>query len=225
MNINETYKIVSYLVDKYQGTYLSPDDFNMVINMAQRQYLTSLVEDTGRPSNNPRPGNGQMSTSTVGETVGTFMTEATLTIASQLASMPADMYKTTGIRTADNNPVKWVSDEKIASYIKSSIDAPSDTNPIYYIVGGKYKFFPATLTTATLTYIRNPATMRWGNGTTLVYDPSVYNSVSNPNGSTQPEWGDADMNYIIYKAIGIIGINLKDGDLLRAAQMIKQEGQ
>lgn len=225
MNINEAYKIVSYLVDKYQGTYLSPDDFNMVINMAQRQFLTSLIDDSGYPSNNPRPGTGQLSALTIGETVGTFMKETTLSISSQLATMPADIYKMTSMKTTSNDHVRWVSDDRAASYINSAIDPPTLTEPIFYIVEGKYKFYPASLTSAVLTYIKNPATMRWGNGTTLVYDSSVYNSVSNPNGSTQPEWSDADMNYIIYKAIGIIGINLKDGDLLRAAQMIKQEGQ
>ena len=44
-------------------------------------------------------------------------------------------------------------------------------------------------------------------------------------GSVNPEWSDADMNEIIYIAVGLIGINLKDVDLVRAAQTIKNEGQ
>ena len=52
MTIDEVYKTVTYLVDKYQGTYLSPEDFNNIINMAQTQYLESIVDGTGNINSN-----------------------------------------------------------------------------------------------------------------------------------------------------------------------------
>jgi hypothetical protein len=53
----------------------------------------------------------------------------------------------------------------------------------------------------------------------LIWDPA--NSV--PAG-TALEWPESDLYEIIYRAIGIIGINLKDGDLMRASQLVKNDG-
>jgi hypothetical protein len=45
-----------------------------------------------------------------------------------------------------------------------------------------------------------------------------------PASNASLEWGDTDTYEIVYRAIGIIGINLKDGDLMRASQLIKNDG-
>jgi hypothetical protein len=220
MNINEVYKLVSYLVDKYQGTYLSPDDFNMVINMAQNQYMSFLIDDTGAPNRNPKNPVGMSTSAVVADTLSPFLTETTLTIVSQVANKPADIYKTVAVRTGDDNyPVRFVFGDRISSLIGNAIDAPTNTEPIYYEIGSTYKFYPSTLATAKLSYIRVPMTLKWAYTGALVFDPA--NSV--PAG-TALEWPDTDIYEIIYRAIGIIGINLKDGDLVRAAQLVKNDG-
>jgi hypothetical protein len=221
MNINEVYKLVSYLVDKYQGTYLSPDDFNMVINMAQNQYIGFLTEDTGSINRNPKNPVGMSTSAIVADALSTFLAESTVTITSQLATKPADLYKTVAIRTNDDNfAVRFVPGDRIASYIGNAIDAPTVTEPIYYELGSTFKFYPSTLSTAKLTYIKNPQTLKWAFTGALVYDPILSVPASNAN----LEWGETDVYEIIYRAIGIIGINLKDGDLMRASQLIKNDG-
>jgi len=162
MTIDEAYKIVSYLVDKYQGTYIAPDDFNMIINMAQHQYIESIVDGTGNiNSNNRKSPAGLIVNSSVSDRLSKFYTE----------------------------------------------------------------FFPSNVVAPVLGYIRQPNRMVWAYTGDLVYSASGGPSVIPTSGSAQPEWGDADMNEIIYIAIGLIGINLKDVDLVRAAQTIKNEGQ
>jgi hypothetical protein len=220
MNINEVYKLVSYLVDKYQGTYLSPDDFNAVINMAQNQYLSFLTDDTGGPNRNPKNPVGMSTSAIVSDTLSTFLTESTIFVTSQIATKPPDLYKTVSIRTNDDNyPVRFVASDRLSSYIGNAIDAPSNTEPIYYEIGSTYKVFPSTITSVNLTYIRVPMTLKWAYTGNLVWDTAN----SSPTG-TALEWGDTDVYEIIYRAIGIIGINLKDGDLMRAAQLVKNDG-
>jgi len=221
MNINEVYKLVSYLVDKYQGTYLSPDDFNMVINMAQIQYLAALTEDTGNPTRNPKNPTGMTSSATISDMISSFITEGNLTITSQVSNKPNDLYKTLAIRTSDDNyAVRFVPADRVASHIDNAIDPPSLTDPIYYELGSTFKFFPSTLSTAKITYVKNPQTLKWAYTGSLVYDAA--NSV--PANNAAIEWGDTDVYEIIYRAIGIIGINLKDGDLTAASRLIKNEG-
>jgi hypothetical protein len=221
MNINEVYKLVSYLVDKYQGTYLSPDDFNMVINMAQIQYLAALTEDTGNPTRNPKAPTGMATSATLVDMISSFITESTVTITSQLGPKPADLYKTVALRTTDDNyAVRFVPADRVASHIDNAIDPPSLTDPIYYEIGSNYKFFPSTLASAKLTYVKNPQTLKWAYTGNLSYDAA--NSV--PANNAALEWGDTDLYEIVYRAIGIIGINLKDGDLVSAARLIKNDG-
>ncbi len=221
MNINEVYKLVSYLVDKYQGTYLSPDDFNMVINMAQIQYLSYLTDDTGQLNRNPKSKPGTSNSAVIADTLSGFLVETNLSISSQLAAKPNDLYKTIAIRTTDDDyGVRFVAEDKIASYIDNAIDAPSTTSPIYYELGSNYKFYPSTLSTAKLTYVKNPQTLKWDYTGSLVYAPAT----SVPANNANLEWSNVDTYEIVYRALGIIGINLKDGDLVRAAQMVKTNG-
>jgi hypothetical protein len=192
----------------------------MVINMAQYQYLSFLADDTGGPNRNPKNPVGMSTSAVVADTLSGFLIESTLTITSQTASKPANLYKTVAIRTVDDDyAVRYVSEDKVSSFIGNAIDAPSNTEPIYYEIGSTYKFFPSTLATANLSYIRVPMTLKWAYTGALVFDPA--NSV--PAG-TALEWPDTDIYEIIYRAIGIIGINLKDGDLVRAAQLVKNDG-
>jgi hypothetical protein len=218
MNINEVYKIVSYLVDKYQGTYLSPDDFNMVINMAQRQYLNYMTEDgSGHKGMQMGRKIGTLITTPVVESLSKFMTETTLTVTSQIATQPANLYATVSVRTSDDTKiVRRITSDKLANYLSDPIDPPTITEPIYIEIGDTYKVYPNTVTTIKVGYIRVPVDMKWAYTGNLVYDQA---------NSVQPEWNDKDMEDIIYRAIGIIGINLKDNDLRTAAQIVKQQGE
>jgi hypothetical protein len=221
MNINEVYKLISYLVDKYQGTYLSPDDFNMVINMAQNQYLSFLTDDTGNPNRNSKNPVGMSTSAIVADTLSSFLTESTIAVASQLATKPADLYKTVAIRTTDDDySVRFVASDRVASYVGNAIDAPTTTEPIYYELGPNYKIYPSALASIKVTYIKTPQSLKWAYTGALVYDAA--NSV--PANNAALEWGDTDVYEIIYRAVGVIGINLKDGDLMRAAQLVKNDG-
>lgn len=232
MDINQVYKIVSYLVDKYQGTYISPDDFNMVINMAQRQYLNYLTEDgSGHKGMQAGRKQGTLITTPVVESLSAFVTDALIAQnepTGQFFTQPADLYTTISIQ-GEFLPVKEarrITQDKWVSALLDPIDPPTQSNPAYVEFGNTYKFQPLLAgLRIRVTYIRTPKDMRWGNSSTLVYDSSVYDPVSNPNGSTQPEWNVKDMEDIIYRAIGIIGINLKDNDLRMAAQLVKQQGE
>ena len=218
MSINEVYKIVSYLVDKYQGTYISPDDFNMVINMAQRQYLNYMTEDgSGHRGMQMGRKMGTLITTPVVESLSKFMTEATLTVTSQIANQPSNLYTTVSVRTSDDTKVvRRITEDKLANYLSDPIDPPTTTEPVYIEIGDTYKVYPSSVSSIKIGYVRLPVDMKWAYTGNLVYD--IGNSV-------QPEWNEKDMEDIIYRAIGIIGINLKDNDLRMAAQMVKQQGE
>lgn len=232
MTIDEAYKIVTYLVDKYQGAYIAPDDFNMIINMAQNQYIESIVDGTGNiNSNNRNSPEGLITNSAVSDKLSKFYTEASLAVSTTpgatlgTAPKPTVMWSATSLRTSANRPIKKVFDDNLATHLTNPIDAPTVSDPIYIEVGNTFRFFPSNVVAPILGYIRTPNRMVWAYTGDLVYSANGGPSVIPTSGSVQPEWGDADMNEIIYIAVGLIGINLKDVDLIRASQTIKNEGQ
>lgn len=231
MTIDEVYKIVTYLVDKYQGAYIAPDDFNMIINMAQTQYIDALTDRNGNiNSNNPKSPTGLIVNSSVSDKLSKFYTEVNLNATLGIITKPTDSFIITSVRTSVNRPVKKVFDDNLATHLTNPIDAPTTADPIYMETGNNIKLFPSVNNSIILGYIRNPNDMVWAYYDDLVHLPQGASVPSGKTlipsgGSKNPEWGDAEMNDIIYRAIGIIGINLKDVDLVRAAQTIKNEGQ
>lgn len=230
MNINEVYKIVTYLVDKYQGTYVSPDDFNMIINMAQRQYLNYMTEDgSGHMGMRLGRKSGMLITTPVVESLAIFIKESTLTVTSQIATQPADLYATVSVRTSnDLKGIRRITEDKIAEILSDPIDPPTVTDPVYTEIGNTYKIYPSAVSSIKVGYIKLPNTMVWAYK--IVSGQPVYQEAADPaaipaTGSVQPEWNEKDMEDIIYRAIGIIGISLKDGDLQRAAQTVKTQGE
>jgi hypothetical protein len=237
MNINEIYKTVAYMVDKFQGTYLSPDDFNLAVNAAQRQYLNFLTGETAEFNQGVRrtAAGGFSNDVTTGGSLSNFLKESDLTITSQLSPQPTDFYKISAMRTTDNDyPVRRVGADKIYAYVNNPIDAPTASDPIYTEIGLNFKFWPSTLATAKIVYFKKPADAVWAyyvdDSGNAVYVPTGGTVPSGKTlipstGSVQLEWPENDHMDIIYRTLGIIGINLKDGDLIRVSQTVKNDGQ
>ncbi len=231
MTIDKVYKIVTYLVDKHQGTYIAPEDFNTIINMAQYQYLESMIDKTGNVnSNNRNSPTGMIVNSSISDKLSKLYVEESLNLTSGVAGKPNGMWTATSLRTSTNRPIKKVFDDNLATNLSNPIDSPTVADPIYMEVANGFKFYPSNAGSPVLGYIRTPIEMVWAYYDDLVHLPQ---GVATPagkvlipsGGSKDPEWGVSDMNEIIYIAIGIMGIPLKDVDLIRASQTIKNEGQ
>ena len=206
------------MVDKYQGAYLSPDDFNMAVNAAQKQYLNFLTGETAEFNQGTRrPSGGFSNDVTTGGSLSNFLKESDLSITAQLAGQPSDFYKISAMRTIDNDyAIKRVGADKVYAYVNNPIDNPTSVDPIYTEIGTNFKFWPSSLASAKIVYFRKPSDVKWAYTGDLVYDAA---------NSVQLEWPENDHMDIVYRTLGIVGINLKDGDLIRISQTVKNDGQ
>jgi hypothetical protein len=106
-----------------------------------------------------------------------LITETTLSISGTgIASYPSDYVQADAMRTSAFARVRFVQQDSLYSYYNSTID-PIATNPIYLIEPSGFKFYPITLASAVLTYIKNAPEMIWGycldaNGR-QVYNPTA----------------------------------------------------
>jgi len=231
MNVNDMYRICQFAVNKAQNGYLTPSDFNLVINQAQISYQDYLLGEFqqyqyGRPQARINYSQNE----NIRQRLTPLITEATLTINSSTGESPypSDYLQTDSIITSDFERVRYVTQDRLYSYYNSEID-PVATNPIYLIEPNKFQFYPKTLGTAVLTYVKNAPDIVWAYTTVSgrpVYAPTQTGSGVTPTtGTVQPVWDDVDLLEIITRALKLIGLNLQDGMVAQYANQITQTGQ
>lgn len=222
-NIDDVYRIVTYAVGKnLQQGYVSPSDFNLVINQAQKSYASYLLGNfqqyqPGRPQARVEFGQN----SVVRQRLTPIIYGANLTIDSTgFSPYPGDYLQQDAMWSFYGyNRIREVQQQYFYSIYNSVID-PVASWPVYMLEWDGFRFFPNTLGQAKLSYVRNPPDMIWGY-TLNVNGVPVYN----PATSTQPVWDDASILEIIVRALRIIGVNLQYNDVNAYANEIKQVGQ
>lgn len=231
MNVNDMYRICQFAVNKAQNGYLTPSDFNLVINQAQTSYQDYLLGEFqqyqyGRPQARINYSQNE----NIRQRLTPLITEATLTINGSTGESPypADYVQTDAIITSDFKRVRYVQQDSLYSYYNSEID-PIATNPVYLIEPDKFQFYPKTLGSAILTYVKNAPDIVWAYTTVSgrpVYAPTQTGvGVTPTTGTVQPVWDDVDLLEIITRALKLIGLNLQDGMVAQYANQITQTGQ
>jgi hypothetical protein len=225
------YEEVQFLCNKYHHGYVAPDEFVSTFNTAQRIFINRILGQVqeyqpGRPV--ARTG-GHM-TQVVEEKLAPFTKRVTATFlneVSRIKDIYPDFIKLLSLNTEDGTRVRRIKHEQIHSALKSAIDPPSSSNPYYYEYDEGFRILSGTddLDTMIMTYIRKPADITWPYEMSVGNIPT-YNQNGPFGGALQnPEWRDQEINEIIFIQLGLIGINLKDGDLIRVSQLAKQQGE
>ena len=224
------YRICQFAVNKAQNGYLTPSEFNLVINQAQVSYQDYLLGEFqqyqyGRPQARITYSQNE----NIRQRLTPLITEATLTINSTTGESPypADYVQADTVITTDFKRVRYVQQDSLYSYYNSEID-PVATNPVYLIEPSKFQFYPKNLGTAILTYVKDAPEIVWAY--TIVSGRPVYSSAGGlsvipTTGSAQPVWDNVDLLEIITRALKLIGLNLQDGMVEQYANQITQTGQ
>lgn len=225
MNVNQVYQIMVYAVakNKSQG-YISPDDFNNVLMpVGQKSYQDYLLGEyqkyqVRRPIAVVEFGQNER----IRESLAPLIYSAVLApnTTTGIASFPSDYEYTDnmwGLYGFYN--IKFIQQDRLDSYIRSTID-PIAENPVYLIQHEGFHFFPESIGSARMSYVRTAPPIFWG------YDLDgngrpVYNAAL----SQQPVWSDTDIYQIIVRALALVGVNLQLGIVMQYANDIKNNGQ
>ncbi len=221
--VDDVYQIVTYSVGKnLQQGYVSPADFNLVINQAQKSYASYLLGNfqqyqPGRPQARVEFGQNTV----VRQRLTPIIYGYNLSVdPSGFSPYPGDYLQQDAMWSFYGyNRVREVQQQYFYSIYNSVID-PVGSWPVYMLEYDGFRFFPNNINRAKLSYVRNPPDMIWGytlNGNGI--------PVYNPASSTQPVWDDASILEIIVRALRIIGVNLQYNDVNAYANEIKQIGQ
>jgi hypothetical protein len=221
MNVNEVYKLIDFIVNKSQNGYVSPDEFNLIINQAQVSYMDYLAGQfqqyqAGRPIPTVQWGNNE----TTRQRVTPFIYNDLLSVDSQgFAAYPYGFLITDTMWTGVYGKVKFVQQDYLSNYLNSRI-TPVATNPIYLIEREGFRFYPNDITQARISYIRQPNEIVFG----YTLDSNGL-PIYNPATSVDPEWQELDLLEIISRALRMIGVNLQSGLISQYANEITKTGQ
>lgn len=224
MNVNTVYKIWIYCLNKNnQQGYASPDDFNLLINQGATSFLDYLLGEFqsyayGKPLSKVQFG---MNEQVRQRLTPLIQKPVTLTVDNTgFAAYPDDYQQMDAIYdSTGNNRIRYVPQQKKYSYINSQID-PVATNPIYLIIDQGFQFYPITIGSALLSYVKTPPTIVWNFNLDSNGLPE-YTSV----GSVDPVFYDVDMLEIIARALSFAGLNLSLPQVEQYAQSIIKGGQ
>lgn len=236
MTIDEVYRFINFIVKKSNaGGYVTPSEFNLLINRAQIQYFNKLYgNQNDYRYDRPVPKISYAVTEKISNSLSPFLSDkTTVTIdVNGQCTTPTDMIQMVAVtKEATGKPeceITRVEQDRIANNLSSYYDAPDAEFPIYAQLRTKLQFYPKNLASASIIYLKKPTDMVWAYTTVSgrpVYAPTLTGSTVTPNtGTVQPQWEDVDMNEIMYLALSYIGVNLKDPEVSQFANMKTQTG-
>ena len=225
------YRICQFAINKAQNGYLTPSEFNLIINQAQVSYQDYLLGEFQQYQYGRAQARINYSQNeNIRQRLSPLITEATLTIDANSgeAIYPNDYVQADAVRTTLFKRVRFVQQDSLYSYYNSEVD-PIATNPIYLIERTGFQFYPKTLGTALLTYVKDAPTIVWAYTTVSgrpVYAPTETGAGVTPvTGTIQPVWDNVDLLEIIARALKLVGVNLQAGQVEQYANQVTQQGQ
>lgn len=222
MTVDFCYSLMNFLINKNQDGYLSPEQFNTIINQAQNSYMDYMLGEFQQyqyKQAQPRVGYSQNQNTRQRLTPIIYGYNLNIDVTG-FSPYPGNFQQVDAMWSMYGfSRIRYVEQERLYSTVNSSID-PVATNPIYLIEDNGFRFYPITTGQAKLSYVRTPNTIIWGytldiNGRP-VYDPAT---------SSDPEWYDTDMLEIISRALRMVGLNLQSNEISQYANEISKGGQ
>lgn len=206
MTISQIHDWVNFLTDKAQGSYFSIEEIDNALDRAQMQYfntqysayaLAQKLQDSLSPFKSKY----------------TFLTSDT---AEGLMSMPSDyLYLLGGQITImegehiRHKPLKILSEDEISYRLDSQLRPVTASKPVATMAGKVsgitlIQLYPKQPMAGEVYYLRRPKAPVFG------YDINGRETTYNSATSTQMEWGESDLNGIMIRAIGLLGISVSD---------------
>lgn len=218
MNINEGYRFVQFLANQTQSGNIKPNDFNLASERAQIQLFYTERQKW-------------QDTQIITDALSPFLTNVVLPVAlNGQVLYPSDYAGTSSVRhiyylksSTANNPksiavtVDEMNDNAIGDVISSQIVMPTKRYPRIAYYSNYMQIYPRDLGSIDFTYLREPQKPVWGYN--IVNNNPVYNAAN----SFDWEFLDQYHNAIVMIICEFLGMNIREADVVQAAEQFKGE--
>jgi len=215
VNIDTVYQKVLNFANKEQRGYITPQEFNLFADQAQKeifeQYFYELNQFARAPGNSSEYSD---ITDNINEKIAVFETTG---ISTNLAS---NLYRLGTVSVAGRE-VEEVQPNDLMYMNNSAISKPTSDRRVYVRTGGNAIEVSPLLPnnnlivpTVNYTYTRQPFKPSWGYvvvNSKAMHDPS-------PNKTTNFELHASDEGELVYKILKYAGLSMKRDDIARGGQ-------
>ena len=213
VNINDVYQKVLTLANKEQRGYITPQEFNLLADKAQKEIIDQYFYDInqfGRIYGNTTEYSDMLEL--LDEKLSMLKESDTITVSNGFFTVDRNEVYRIGSITYDNNtevePVNY-NEHKLRNL--SALTKPTLSRPVYVNQNNKINIFPNTITSIIMSYVKVPATPQWGYVT--ANNKPLYNSTT----STDFELHPVEESELVYKILTFAGIAIEKPGLTQLA--------
>jgi len=217
VNIDDVYQKVLAFANKEQRGYITPQEFNLFANQAQREIFEQYFYDLNQFSR-IHGDSGEYSdiVHNINEKIAIFERTSGFTSGSFNGSAN-DLYRLGTViynhSTLGSIEVEEVQQNEILYINASPLTRPTLNKPVYVrISGADISVFPSSITNVICTYVRPPKLPKWGYfviGNKALYDV----------GSTIDfDLHQSEESELVYKILKLAGLSMRKDDIAKGGQ-------
>lgn len=215
--VNQLHSLTYYIAAKQLTAFPSPDEWNQYAVLANMDLYNYYQDEREKMLLSVKSG----SEIYVPEVLSTYVVnEYLMSPCTQTPSIPLNLAYSIAYKTpvnSINSTIKKVDYNKLETYLNSTIDAPTASNPIYVELSDNFMVYPLITNPTFLSYYRYPVAPMWNY--TVVNGAPTYTSV----GSVDFEWEQSEIWRLTTRILGYMGISIRDGELMQYSEQMKNE--
>mgnify|MGYP003143293000 FL=1 len=229
--IDLIYKTLLTIINKENQGYVSPTEYNLMLNNVQQEIFRSYFEDENADKNRENRGLTNRGYSHLSFNQRQRITKfaETSTIPASISGnapfssigLPEDLYfiEHDGVSTTAGKILDEVERNSIIRMLGTEV-APTVLYPVYENYAISLRVYPAAISSIDLRYIRTPKMPNW----TYFVLPSG-GEVFNPSDVSfqDVELHDSEFTNIVLRLLSYFSINLREGEVVQIAETLKDK--
>tara|TARA_R100001510_G_scaffold2746_1_gene2113 strand:+ start:53 stop:757 length:705 start_codon:yes stop_codon:yes gene_type:complete len=228
VNINSVYQKVLALSNKEQRGYITPQEFNLLADMAQNDIYENYFHQARNSNAKIKDDDTYTDTLEMIEAkLSPFIkVQANTTVNSGILTLPTDIYKLINIKRGVSiitEVTKKEEDYILGFTLQNNALYPNTDRPIYSRRSAKTILItpsPTNGSSIEVTYYREPATPSWAY--VVVNDKPLYNS----SNTVDFELASSEEEHLVSRILLLAGGAIKQPDLSQgAASLLQQRNQ
>jgi|TARA_R100001463_G_scaffold96675_1_gene151145 hypothetical protein len=213
VNIDTVYQKVLALANKEQRGYITPQEFNLFADKAQKEIIDQYFYDInqfGRTPGNSTEYSDMLEL--LDEKLSALKDSSTETVTNGSFQLGVDVYRIGSIIDGDIEiePINY-NEHKLRNL--SPLTKPTLSRPVYVNTSNTINVYPNSITSVFLSYIKKPTKPQWGY--VVVNDKPLYNSDSNV--SQNFELHPSEESELVYRILALAGVAIEKPQLTQVA--------
>ena len=220
ISVNTVYKTVLSILNKEQRGYMTPDEFNKIVNHVQLEIFEKYFEDLNQMVRQPQNDADYADRlDYLEEKIAIHNKTAPGKNAAGSPFAPTGLH-ILGTISYNGSEAQRVSKKEFYNINKSPLTKPTEVYPIYTLDSGKITVYPKTIVNTNLevSFIQKPTEAAWK------FTVDANTGVFIESSSDDIDLHDSEQSEVILKVLMYAGVVIKDMEIVQiASARVKQE--